>query len=70
MRQEDLGFDYQRYRQLLAEAVDEKRRLELINLLIAERAKDRLAAQRASDHATMMATAIGALLNNARQHKP
>ncbi len=69
MRHEDLGFDYHRYRQLLAEAVDEKRSLELINLLIEERAKERLAAQRASDHATMMATAVGALLNNARRHQ-
>ena len=62
MRHEDLGFDYHRYRQLLAEAVDEKRRLALINLLIAERARDRLPAQRASDDAAMMATAIGAVL--------
>ena len=53
MRQQELGFDYHRYRQLLAEAVDEKKRLALINLLIAERAKDRLAAQRDSDRAAM-----------------
>ena len=41
----DPGFDYPRYRKLLAEAVDEPKRLALIKLLIAERARDRLAAQ-------------------------
>jgi hypothetical protein len=62
MRQQDLGFDYHRYRQLLAEAVDEKKRLELIDLLIDERAKDRLAAQRASDRAAMTVTTIARVL--------
>jgi hypothetical protein len=47
MREQDVGFDYHRYRQLLAEAVDEKKRLALINLLVEERARDRLAAARA-----------------------
>jgi hypothetical protein len=41
----DSGFDYPRYRKLLAEAVDEPKRLALIKLLIDERARDRLAAQ-------------------------
>jgi hypothetical protein len=62
MRQQELGFDYHRYRQLLAEASDEKKRLALINLLIAERAKDRLAAQRASDRAAMTAVTIAKVL--------
>jgi hypothetical protein len=62
MRQQELGFDYHRYRQLLAEAVDEKKRLALINLLIAERAKDRLAAQRACDRAAMTAVTIAKVL--------
>jgi hypothetical protein len=62
MRQQELGFDYHRYRQLLAEAVDEKKRLALINLLIAERAKDRLAAQRDSDRAAMTAVTIAKVL--------
>lgn len=44
MNQPDLEFDYPRYRKLLAEAVDEPRRLALINLLIDERARDKLAA--------------------------
>jgi hypothetical protein len=62
MRQQDLGFDYHRYRQLLAEAVDEKKRLALIDLLIEERAKDRLAALRASDRAAMTAMTIARVL--------
>ena len=41
----DSGFDYPRYRKLLAEAADEPKRLALIKLLIAERARDKLAAQ-------------------------
>jgi hypothetical protein len=62
MRKQDLGFDYLRYRQLLTEAVDEKRRLALIDLLIEERAKDRLEAQRASDRAAMTAATIATVL--------
>ena len=38
-------FDYRRYTRLLVEANDEPKRLALINLLIEERAKDKLAAQ-------------------------
>lgn|GEM_PF-1832996 len=45
MNQPDSEFDYPRYRKLLAEAVDEPSRLALINLLIDERARDKLAAQ-------------------------
>jgi len=37
-------FDYRRYTRLLAEANDEPKRLAFINLLIEERAKDKLAA--------------------------
>ena len=39
------GFDYDRYRKLLAEATDEPKRLAFINILIEERAKDSLALQ-------------------------
>ena len=39
----DAAYNYDRYRQLLAEAVDEPSRLAFINLLIEEMAKDRLA---------------------------
>lgn len=66
MRKVDFGFDYHRYRQLLAEAVDEKKRLELINILIEERARDRLAAERASDRAAMTAATVSNVLGNHR----
>jgi hypothetical protein len=62
----DVGFDYHRYRQLLAEAVDEKKRLELINILIEERARDRLAAERASDRAAMTAATLANVLGSHR----
>ena len=45
MSEPDSGFDYDRYTRLLAEAVDEPKRLALINILINERAKDNLARQ-------------------------
>jgi len=47
---------------LLADAVDEKKRLELIKILIEERAMERLAAQRASDRAAMTAMTIAKVL--------
>jgi hypothetical protein len=39
------GFNYDRYRKLLAEATDEPKRLALIDLLVDEKAKDSLALQ-------------------------
>jgi hypothetical protein len=42
---DDAEFDFDRYRRLLAEADDEQKRLALINLLIDEKAKDKLAGQ-------------------------
>ncbi len=66
MRQQEAAFDHHRYRQLLAEAVDDEKRLALIELLIEERARDRLAAQRASDRAAMTATTIANVLANPR----
>ena len=62
MQKQDAEFDYHRYQQLLAEAVDEKKRLALIALLIEERARDRLAAQRASDRVAMTANTIAKVL--------
>jgi hypothetical protein len=59
-------FDYDRYRQLLAEAVDDKRRMALINLLIEERARDRLAAERDSDRAAATAMRISEILGASR----
>jgi hypothetical protein len=48
MRKQDVGFDYHRYHRLLTEADDDDKRRALIELLIEEKARDRLAAQRAS----------------------
>jgi len=62
MRKQDVRFDYRRYRQLLAEAVDEKKRL----VLIEERARERLEAQRASDRAAMTAATIATVLGSSR----
>jgi hypothetical protein len=45
MSKSDAGYDYDRYRRLLAEADDETKRMALVNLMIDEKAKDRLAAQ-------------------------
>ncbi len=45
MSKPDPGFDFDRYRKLLAQANDEPKRLAFINLLVAEKAKDRLAEQ-------------------------
>jgi hypothetical protein len=66
MRKQDAGFDFHRYRQLLAEAVDEKKRLAFIDLLVEERAKERLEAQRAADLIAMTATTIAEVLRTKR----
>jgi hypothetical protein len=66
MRKQDAGFDFHRYRNLLAEAVDDTTRLALIDLLIEERARERLEAQRASDRAAMTATTIAKVLGTSR----
>lgn len=66
MRKQDIGFDYHRYHRLLAEADDDGKRLALIDLLIKEKARDRLAAQRASDRAAMTAHTIANVLKNGR----
>ena len=66
MRNQDTGFDHHRYQQLLSEAVDEDKRQALINILIEERAKDRLAAQIASDRAAMTALTIARVLATRR----
>ncbi len=43
MAESDAGFNYDRYRKLLAEADDEPKRLAFINMFIDEKAKDQLA---------------------------
>jgi hypothetical protein len=62
---QEAGFDYNRYRRLLAEAVDEKKRLALIYVLIEERARERLEVQRASDRDAMTAATIATVLRRA-----
>jgi hypothetical protein len=66
MRPDDLGFDFDRYRKLLAEAVDEPKRLALIDLLIQERARDRLDEQVAADRAAVTVQAITAVVSISR----
>ena len=51
---------------MLAEAVDEKKRLALIDLLIEERAKERLEAHRASDRAAILAVTVTEVLGTSR----
>jgi hypothetical protein len=65
MSKQDAGYDYTRYRKLLAEAVDEKRRLELIDLMIRERARDRLQAERMSDRVAMTTATVAKVLDPA-----
>jgi hypothetical protein len=60
------GFDIDRYRKLLADAVDEEKRLALIDLLIEERAKERLEAHRASDRVAITAATIAEVLGTSR----
>ena len=66
MGNQDAGFDFHRYRQLLAEADDDAKRLALIDLLIKERARERLEAQRAADRDAMTATTIARVLGTSR----
>ncbi len=58
MSKQDAGYDYHRYRKLLAEAIDDGKRLELIDLLIEEKARDRLEAQRTSDRVAMTTVTV------------
>jgi hypothetical protein len=62
MRKQDGEYDYHRYRQLLADAIDDSKRLALIALLIEEKARERLAAERAADRAAMTAMTVARVL--------
>jgi hypothetical protein len=62
MSKQEAGYDYHRYKNLLAEAVDETRRLELIDVLIQEKARDRLEAQRMSDRVAITAQTVARVL--------
>jgi hypothetical protein len=59
-------FDVDRYRRMLADAVDEKKRLALIDLLIEERAKERLEEQLAADRVATTTRNIAAVLSISR----
>ena len=63
MDKQETGYDYIRYKQLLAEAVDETRRLELIEIMISENARDRLEAQRTADRVAMTAMTVARVLS-------
>jgi len=62
MSKPEAGYDYNRYKQLLAEAVDDAKRLELIKLMIREGARDKLEAQRTSDRVAMTAVTVAKIL--------
>ena len=62
MNEQETDYDYIRYKQLLAEAVDEAKRLELIEIMIRENARDRLEAQRAADRIAMTAMTVARVL--------
>lgn len=62
MNYQEAGYDYHRYKTLLAEAVDETRRLELIEIMIEEKARDRLEAQRTSDRVAVTAVTVSKIL--------
>ena len=66
MGSQDQGFDYNRYRQLLTDAGDENKRLALIDLLIRERAMERLAAVQAAERAAAVAAHVNSVLRAPR----
>ena len=64
MDDQETDYDYSRYKELLAEAVDETRRLELIDIMIKENARERLEAQRMSDRMAMTAVTVARVLGS------
>ena len=66
MSKQDEGFDYHRYRTLLAEAVDEPSRLAFIDLLIEERARERLRAHSTSERLAITAKTVASILGTSR----
>ncbi|NOJ47943.1 hypothetical protein [Bradyrhizobium archetypum] len=59
---QEASYDYLRYKQLLADAVDETRRLELIEIIVREKARERLEAQRIADRVAMTAMTVARVL--------
>jgi phage terminase Nu1 subunit (DNA packaging protein) len=64
MRTPKTGFDIDRYRQLLAHADNDVSRRALIDLLIEENARDRLAADEAQRQAMRQSEAIRRLIHH------
>ena len=64
MAEQHAEFDYGRYRRLLAEAVDDRKRQAFIDLLIEERARERLEAKRASDRVAITLATITTVLSS------
>ena len=64
MSKPEAGYDYHRYKRLLSEATDDAKRLELIDLMIKEGARDRLEAQRTSDRVAMTAVTVAKILGS------
>jgi hypothetical protein len=64
MDDQETGYDYCRYKRLLAEAVDETKRLELIEIMIKENARERLEAQQISDRVAMTAVTVARVLGS------
>ena len=64
MPEQHAEFDYGRYRRLLAEAVDDRKRQAFIDLLIEERARERLEAKRASDRVAITLATITTVLSS------
>ncbi len=62
MDEQETGYDYVRYKQLLLEADDETKRLELIEIMIRENARDRLEAQRSADRVALTAMTVARVL--------
>lgn len=66
MAKPDAGYDFHRYRKLLAEAVDEPTRLAFIDLLIEERARERLQAELTSERLAVTAKTVASILGTSR----
>jgi hypothetical protein len=62
----DMGFEFDRYRKLLAEATDQEKRLALIELLAEERASERLEADRSAELAAETEATIVRVLGISR----
>jgi hypothetical protein len=62
MAKQNTDYDFDRYRKLLVDAVDETKRLELIEIVIKEGARDKLEAQRTSDRLAMTAATVARVL--------